>query len=211
MTISTGRISPGCLLSVRIASHHHVQEKHDQQHPDDYQDDAGKAALRHGPGFGFPSRRFEFPHKCDGITVLPAAMQESKLMMRKWMWLAPALVLGACRDKAPLPELLPETVANVWHRNSLRETPVSEAPDPVPRTSVNRLQTAGYEGPGKLEARVYELSSSAVGLDLVQRWRPSADTVFVNPGRYLVVVKWEKADRQALRDFMNELERRLAK
>jgi hypothetical protein len=128
---------------------------------------------------------------------------------RNWMWLA--LALSACGEKPAPPELLPETVATMWHRASLREMPVSEAPDPVPRTSVKRLQTATYEGPGKIEARVYELTSSAVGLDMVQRWHPSADTVFVNPGHYLVVVKWQQADRQALRDFVSELEKRLAR
>src|ERR1035438_4701839 len=48
----------------------------------------------------------------------------------------------------------------------------------VPRTSVERLEVASYEGPGKLEARVYALTSPEVGVDLAQRWRPSADTVF---------------------------------
>jgi hypothetical protein len=137
-------------------------------------------------------------------------MQESKLMTRRnWMWIA--LALSACREKSPPLDLLPETVANVWRRGSLRELPVSEAPDPVPRMSVMRLQTAVYEGPGHLEARVYELTSSAVGLDMVQRWRPSADTVFVNPGRFLVVVKWQKADRKDLHDFVSDLEKRLGK
>jgi hypothetical protein len=137
-------------------------------------------------------------------------MQESKLMTRRnWMWLA--FALSACREKSPPPDLFPETVARVWRRSNLRETPVSEAPDPVPRTSVKRLQTAEFDGPGKLEARVYELTSSAVGLDLVQRWRPSADTVFVNPGRFLVVVKWQQADRKALQEFVGEMEKGLGK
>jgi hypothetical protein len=74
---------------------------------------------------------------------------------------------------------------------------------------VERLQVAAYEGPGKLEARVYELSAPGVGLDLAQRWRPSADTVFFYRGPYFVVVKWQQADRQALQDFVRELEKRL--
>jgi hypothetical protein len=75
---------------------------------------------------------------------------------------------------------------------------------------VERLQVAAYEGPGKLEARVYELSRFEVGLDLAQRWRPSADTVFFQQGRYFVVVKWQQADRKALQEFVRELEKRLA-
>ena len=160
--------------------------------------------------FAFPRAGLNFPISSDGITPLPAPMQESKLMTRRnWMWLA--LGLGACREKTPPPDVFPETVANVWRRGSLLEPPVSEAPDPVPRTSVRRLQTAVYEGPGKLEARAYELSSSAVGLDLAQRWRPSADTVFFNQGRYFVVVKWQQADRKALQEFVRELEKRIPK
>ena len=56
---------------------------------------------------------------------------------------------------------------------------------------------------------MYELSSPGVGLDLVQRWRPSADTVFFYRGRYFVVVKWQQADRKALQEFVRELEKRL--
>ena len=120
-----------------------------------------------------------------------------------------ALSLGACRRSAPPFDPFPDTVAGVWRRTALRDLPASEAPDPVPRTSVMQLRTAVYQGPGQLEARAYELSSSAVGLDLVQRWRPSADTVFFNPGRYFVVIKWRQADRKALQDFVREIERRL--
>ena len=136
-------------------------------------------------------------------------MQELILMSRRiWMWLA--LALGACGRNAPLPAgFFPETVAHVWRRSAAWNLPVSEAPDPVPRTSVERLQTATYEGPGKLEARVYELSSPGVGLDLAQRWRPSADTVFFYRGQYFVVVKWQQADRKALQEFVRELEKRL--
>jgi len=109
-----------------------------------------------------------------------------------------------------MPDLFPEVAEGGWHRTSLRDLPAGEAPDPVPRTSIDRIRTAAYQGPGKLEARVYQLSSSAVGLDLVQRWRPSADTVFFNHGRYFVVVKWQEAERTALRAFLRQLETRLA-
>ena len=47
-------------------------------------------------------------------------------------------------------------------------------------------------------------------MDLAQRWRPSADTVFFYRGRYFVVVKWQQADRKALQEFVRELEKRLA-
>jgi hypothetical protein len=74
---------------------------------------------------------------------------------------------------------------------------------------VERLAVASYEGPGKLQARVYVLSSPAVGVDLAQRWRPSADTVFFYRDRYFVVVKWQSAERKALEEFVRELEGKL--
>ena|ERR1051326_7126858 len=122
-----------------------------------------------------------------------------------------ALLLGAsCRVERTPFDPFPDMVAAVWRRTAMRDVPVSEAPDPVPRSSVLRLRTAEYQGPGQLEARAYELTSSAVALDLVQRWRPSSDTVFFNPGRFLVVIKWQQADRKALQDFVREMWRRLS-
>jgi hypothetical protein len=127
--------------------------------------------------------------------------------------LAAILVVGAAagcrRNSAPAPDLFPATVAGVWQRTAAREMPVSEAPDPVPRTSVERLLTASYAGPGKLEARAYELDSPAVGPDLARRWRPSSDTVYFSRGRWFVVVKWQQAERGALQAFLQEVERRI--
>jgi hypothetical protein len=120
-----------------------------------------------------------------------------------------AILSSACGRVEPMPDLFPQVVAGVWHRTALRDLPASESPDPVSRTSIDRIQTAAYQGPGKLDARVYQLTSSAVGLDVAQRWHPSADTVFFNQGRYFVVVKWHDAERQALQAFVRELERRL--
>ena len=131
-------------------------------------------------------------------------MPKSKTVKKLALALA---VLAACNGAAQLPPgIFPDVAAGGWRRTALHDLPVSEAPDPVPRTSVNRLAVASYEGPGKLEARVYALSSPAVGIDLAQRWRPSADTVFFYRGRYFVVVKWQQADRKALEAFVREME-----
>jgi len=128
---------------------------------------------------------------------------------RNWLWFL--IAAAACRPSRPLPDLFPESMPGGWHRTSLTNPSVSDAPDPVPRTAVDRLQIADYEGPGKLEGRVYEVDSSGVALDLAQRWRPSSDTVFFYRDRYFVVVKWQDADRQALKAFVDDLETRLGK
>jgi hypothetical protein len=129
-------------------------------------------------------------------------------MMRR-KWISVAFVLAACRQSAPPLDLFPQTVANVWVRTALADTPVSESPDPVPRTAVKSLRTAAYEGAGKLEARAYELDSATVGVTLSQRWQPSADTIFFARGRYFVVIKWQSADRRALQAFVQDLQKRL--
>jgi hypothetical protein len=138
-------------------------------------------------------------------------MQESSGMtQRAWIGLASLVALAAaCRENTAPLGLLPEKMAGGWHRTSLRETPVDEAPDPVPRNAVSRLETAQYEGAGKLETRVYKLTSADVGVTLAERWRPSADTVFFSHGRYFVVIKWQQAERGALRDFVRDLEGRM--
>jgi hypothetical protein len=140
-----------------------------------------------------------------------AAMPQSEQVEKARSFaLVLAAALAGCRSSTPLPpNLFPENAAGGWHRTALVEPSLSDAPDPVPRTAVERLAVATYEGPGKLEARVYVLNSPAVGVDLAQRWRPSADTVFFYRGRYFVVVKWQSAERRALEDFVRELEGRL--
>ena len=131
-------------------------------------------------------------------------------MRRNW-WILP-LMLGGCGKEVELPpDIFPETAAGGWRRTQMRNMPVSDSPDPVPRNEVERLREASYEGPGQLLARVYQLQSSGVGALLAQRWRPSADTVFFNVGRYFVVVKWQAADRKALQEFLRELENRLGR
>lgn len=136
-------------------------------------------------------------------------MSQSELMKRRnWLWLAAGSI--ACRRTPPL-DLFPPTVAGVWRRTEVHELSAADAPDPVPRTVINRLQTATYEGPGKLEARAYELESPGIALDQVQRWRPSADTVFFYRDQYFIVIKWQDADRKQLNAFVAELEKRLGK
>jgi hypothetical protein len=127
---------------------------------------------------------------------------------RLWMILTAAFV--ACGEKATLPaDLFPQTVNGVWKRTELRDLPVDESPDPVPRNSVEQVRTASYKGPGDLDARVYLLDSAELGATLGTRWRPSADTVFFNHGPYFVVIQWQSPDRKALQGFVAALQKKL--
>jgi hypothetical protein len=137
-------------------------------------------------------------------------VSESNLMPRRqWFWFA--LFSGACGRPPAVPDVFPPMAAGVWRRTALEHPSVSDAPDPVPRSAVQQFERATYEGPGKLDARLYMLDSPAVAVELAQRWRPSADTVFFYTGRFFVVVKWEDADRKALQAFVAEVQKRLGK
>jgi hypothetical protein len=57
-----------------------------------------------------------------------------------------------------------------------------------------------------LTVDLYEAKVSGTAFEMTQRWRPAADTVFFDQGRYFVVVTWKQADRQALKDFVRKLE-----
>src|SRR5260370_2071748 len=104
-------------------------------------------------------------------------------MMRPRFRLACALALASCRyAPAPMPDVFTEAVG-AWHRTSLSELPPSSPPDPVPPSAIERIRAPSYEGPGKLDARVYQLTSPAVASDLAQPWPPPPDTVFSSPPR----------------------------
>jgi hypothetical protein len=120
-----------------------------------------------------------------------------------------ALLLAACHHApAPMPDIFPEN-AGLWHRTSVHELSAAEAPDPVPQAAIEKLRAASYEGPGKLDARVYQMSTPAVALDVVQRWHAAPDTIFFYADRFFVVVQWQSADRKALQEFVALLEKRL--
>lgn len=131
-------------------------------------------------------------------------------MTRRW-WLCAALALSACGPKAQIPpDLFPQSVPGGWTLADLRDLGPSDAPDPVPRNSIEQIRSATYKmGQAELDARLYLLSSAEVGITLGTRWRPSADTVFFNHGEYFVVVKWQGGDRKAVQEFVADLQKRL--
>jgi hypothetical protein len=105
-----------------------------------------------------------------------------------------------------MPDLF-TAAAGAWHRTSVRELPPSLAPDSVPPAAIERIRAASYEGPGKLDARIYQLTSPATALDVAQSWKSAPGTVFFNSGRFFVLIHWQTADRQALPQFVRALER----
>jgi len=124
-------------------------------------------------------------------------------MIRRRFWVFAVVASSGCRPPARSSEsLLPVRVAEVWTRTSLRAIPASPP-------GARRAFEATYDGPGKVTADVYELVSSAAGLNLVQRWRPAKDTVFFYKDNYFGVVKWSQADRPALAAFVRALEKGL--
>jgi hypothetical protein len=123
--------------------------------------------------------------------------------MTRRFWMLAVLASIACSQPPRSSEsLLPARVAEVWARTSLHDIPPSPA-------RARRAFEATYEGAGKLKADVYELHTSAEGLDMVQRWKPAPDTVFFYKDNYFAVVKWSQADRQALTAFVRALEKGL--
>ena len=69
-------------------------------------------------------------------------MQESNRMTRRF-WITLSTGLAACGEKAAMPpDLFPQTVKGVWNRIELRDLPVDESPDPVPRNSVEQIRAA---------------------------------------------------------------------
>src|SRR5499427_5096308 len=116
------------------------------------------------------------------------------------------MTLGAC-SKRPIPDVFAESIAG-FHRTAQGDAPASQPPDAIPAKDIDQIRTASYEGSGKLDVRVYALANPAVALDVVQRWKPAPDTVFFYSDRFVVVIKWQAADRKALQAFVGELEKK---
>jgi hypothetical protein len=111
-----------------------------------------------------------------------------------------------------MPDVFPASIG-VWRRVSLQDLrasdlPAVQPPDAVPASSIERIRAATYEGPGKVQARVYQLTSAAVALDVAQRWAQVSDTVVFESDRFFVVVKWSAAERKSLQEFVRELEKK---
>jgi len=125
--------------------------------------------------------------------------------MNRRYWILAALALGGCAQPPPAPGiLLPPTLAGVWQRKSLRSIP-------PPQSGVLRAFEAAYEGAGRLTVDLDETNALGTAFEMAQHRRAAANAVFFDKGRFFVVVKWEQADRQALKALVREMQNELAR
>ena len=81
--------------------------------------------------------------------------------------------------------------------------------DEIPAAQIADAASATYEGPGKLDVRLYRLTSEPAGLDVVQRRRPTPETIFLWQHQYFLVVDWPVAKQSEMQDALKILEDRL--
>lgn len=120
------------------------------------------------------------------------------------------LFLVSCTKTVEAPAL-PEAISGGWHLAFLQEEPPDSAPYPVPRAGLRKWWKAQYDGPATVRLQIYELRAATAGLDLVQKWRPAANTVTFYTDRYFTVVDWDRADRDSLRSLVGRLEKALGR
>jgi hypothetical protein len=118
-------------------------------------------------------------------------------------------LLAACARKALVPDF-PPTVAGGWHLKSTQSLPAATAPEFQRKIGTRGWWKALYEGPGSATVDLYELTSSAGGLEMVQKWRAAADTVVWYTPHYFVVVRWHGADRPMVSALIRALEKQFA-
>jgi len=124
-------------------------------------------------------------------------------------WILGVLLLTTCARKASPPEFAP-TVAGAWHLKMMQSYPPGSAPEFMGKHGARAWWRASYAGPGSMTVELYDLAAPAAGLDLVQRWRPVADTVVWYTPRYFVVVKWQSPDRNSVGAFIRAFQKQFA-
>lgn len=126
------------------------------------------------------------------------------------LWIAVIMLLAACTAKTQ-PPAFPATVAGAWQlKGSSRSFPAATAPELIRKIGTRGWWSATYEGPGSATVELYELTSSAGGLQMVQEWRPVADTVVWYTPHYFIAVKWRNSERNAVGAFVRAIEKQFA-
>jgi len=138
-----------------------------------------------------------------------AKTAQSASSMERRLWIAVSVLLGACAAQTQ-PPVFPPTVSSAWQLKGSQNFPSSSAPELIRKIGTHGWWSAAYEGPGSATVELYELTSSAGGLQMVQDWRPVADTVVWYTPRYFVVVRWRSSDRGAVSAFVHAIEKQFA-
>src|SRR5712692_9980668 len=116
-----------------------------------------------------------------------------------------AITLVGCTPRAiPKEQLLPVAIAEVWQLQELRESAATSD-----QKGARRVISGVYKGPGTLKVEIYELVSRASGLDMVQKRRPTANSVAFDTDKFFAVVNWESTDREKVTAFVRALEKHL--
>jgi hypothetical protein len=129
--------------------------------------------------------------------------------MYRCHWLIGFCLLAGCVRKTPAPDF-PATVAGGWHLKSTQTLTAATAPEFERQIGTRGWWKALYEGSGSATIEVYELTSSAGGLEMVQKWRAAADTVVWYTPQYFVVVRWHGGDRSMVSALIRAFEKQFA-
>ena len=112
--------------------------------------------------------------------------------MARVLLLLMVAMLEAC-SSTNKPFVLPDTMPGGWR---LQETKHEGA------------KVLGvYRGPGTARVEVEDMRVPAVAFEKAQRTRSQPDMVFFDKGSYFVTVRWEQADRDALKLLVRELQK----
>ena len=129
-------------------------------------------------------------------------------MKHRWCLLL-TIALASC-GSAPRPLVLPQTLADVWTLQSSRTEPAATAPEMVRAIGTRGWTAATYQGPGTVNLAIYQLTSAPGGLEMVQKWRPQANTVVFYTDRYFVVLKYDAPDRAPVTALITALQKLLS-
>ena len=129
--------------------------------------------------------------------------------MQRRLWIAVVMFLAACTAKTQTP-VFPSTVAGEWQLKGSQSLPAASASELIRKVGTRGWWSATYDGPGTATVELYELTSSAGGLQMVQEWRPVADAVVWYTPRYFVTVRWRNSDRSAIGVLVRAIEKQFA-
>lgn len=130
--------------------------------------------------------------------------------MNRFALIVCVALLAGCGSRPTAAFVFPES-AGVWKFKGVKDLAPAEAPEQIRRLGLKRAQSAEYEGPGRITARVFEMTAGAAAFEVEQTWRPVADTVAFHHESYFAVIHWENAERAAVSAFVKEMEKQLGR